>query len=307
MQLMTYSWAETNHGLGHEHGHDSQSRSPSRSVLTSRSITPSPSTNEAIMDDDCLPVTTDTDLPTTLPLLVVSGEGNSTAGRLGTTTWADGETEWEDEDEDENGDSRKASVYLDAIEDGPVIFSVMQELRELPDNTPVVPDISHLIISPPEPGATRNTSPSLLPTSLLPLPCPNLLDLSRTTKVGGRSSPKKHRPFTRGSRRRFSCSSTHSVIREIILRRRGAGGGDTHPTGPAQLRTRTRAEAVVELKEEKAGAFQDFLFWAYPQYVTTWEFHADWVSLDCKVTWTNVEDVRCTMRRLTMILMSKIA
>lgn len=39
-----------------------------------------------------------------------------------------------------------------------------------------------------------------------------------------------------------------------------------------------RAEATVELHEESAAAFQDFLLWAYPH-------------LDCKVTWGNVEDV----------------
>lgn len=37
-------------------------------------------------------------------------------------------------------------------------------------------------------------------------------------------------------------------------------------------------EAVVEIHEESAAAFQDFLFWAYPH-------------LDCRVTWTNVEAV----------------
>lgn len=41
---------------------------------------------------------------------------------------------------------------------------------------------------------------------------------------------------------------------------------------------------MVELHEESASAFQDFLFWAYPH-------------LECKVTWGNVENVSavCTL------------
>lgn len=48
----------------------------------------------------------------------------------------------------------------------------------------------------------------------------------------------------------------------------------TRPT----LRVDEDVEATVELHEESAAAFQDFLFWAYPH-------------LDCRVTWTNVEAV----------------
>ncbi|OCF38103.1 hypothetical protein I316_00327 [Kwoniella heveanensis BCC8398] len=43
-------------------------------------------------------------------------------------------------------------------------------------------------------------------------------------------------------------------------------------------RSPMEAEAVVELHEESASAFHDFLFWAYPH-------------LECKVTWTNVENL----------------
>ena len=49
---------------------------------------------------------------------------------------------------------------------------------------------------------------------------------------------------------------------------------NTRPT----LRVDEDVEATVELHEESAAAFQDFLFWAYPH-------------LDCRVTWTNVEAV----------------
>jgi hypothetical protein len=44
------------------------------------------------------------------------------------------------------------------------------------------------------------------------------------------------------------------------------------------LRVDEDVEATVELHEESAAAFQDFLFWAYPH-------------LDCRVSWTNVEAV----------------
>jgi len=49
---------------------------------------------------------------------------------------------------------------------------------------------------------------------------------------------------------------------------------NTRPT----LRVDEDVEATVELHEESASAFQDFLFWAYPH-------------LDCRVSWTNVEAV----------------
>jgi hypothetical protein len=52
----------------------------------------------------------------------------------------------------------------------------------------------------------------------------------------------------------------------------------SHPGAPVPAPVRVQAEAVVELHEESAAAFQDFLFWAYPH-------------LDCKVSWTNVEPV----------------
>ncbi|OXG18022.1 hypothetical protein C367_04835 [Cryptococcus neoformans Ze90-1] len=53
------------------------------------------------------------------------------------------------------------------------------------------------------------------------------------------------------------------------------------------------AEAVVELHEESASAFQDFLFWAYPH-------------LECKVTWTNVAPLLSLASKLIVPCLQKL-
>ncbi|XAO24414.1 hypothetical protein I312_103214 [Cryptococcus bacillisporus CA1280] len=52
-------------------------------------------------------------------------------------------------------------------------------------------------------------------------------------------------------------------------------------------------ETVVELHEESASAFQDFLFWAYPH-------------LECKVTWTNVAPLLSLASKLIVPCLQKL-
>jgi hypothetical protein len=135
------------------------------------------------------------------------------------------------------GQSRKGSVYLDAMSDPPTddqpsLTELMRELRDIPDA------IDDEITS----NSNRLAAPNMLPIQPLSL-----------------SSPSKP---SRGRTLRHSFSS--STMPSSIIRPSHTLEDD--------------AEAVVELHEESASAFQDFLFWAYPH-------------LDCRVSWTNVEAV----------------
>lgn len=156
---------------------------------------------------------------------------------------------------------RSASVYLDASEDGPSVAEILRELREIPDippseaailsPAPILGEVSHTPQEPAWPAPSEETNSTALP------------------------APPRPPPSRRHSSRRRSLSSarpslSHNRIR--VSASRSASG------------TYDRAEVVVELHEESAAAFQDFLFWAYPH-------------LECKVTWGNVEDVSNIMRR----------
>lgn len=223
---------------------------------------------------------TDTDLGRDEGLTSVTEVSLPTAGsetRLGVHDRPEGDTDGFPQDESacegpSGGDSegQTGSVYLDASEDGPSVAEILRELRELPDlpaqhsggsmeqlistaphgqNIPVlgeiafpvqVPSVSHQLIAPIAP--------------LAPPPPPS----SITRKTRRRSSA------------RHSVSSGNRPPSITHLR---ASASRT----PA--RDHRQVDAMVELHEESAAAFQDFLFWAYPH-------------LECKVTWTNVENVR---------------
>nr|XP_019010346.1 uncharacterized protein I206_04814 [Kwoniella pini CBS 10737]OCF49127.1 hypothetical protein I206_04814 [Kwoniella pini CBS 10737] len=88
------------------------------------------------------------------------------------------------------------------------------------------------------------------------------------------------------SRSRHSIASGRtSMIRHSF----SSGPGDGQP----QHGRRRMLEAVVELHEESPAAFQDFLFWAYPH-------------LECKVTWTNVENLLALSLKLIVPPLQKL-
>jgi hypothetical protein len=189
-------------------------------------------------------------------------------------------------DSDDAGSSRKASVYLDA-NDGPSVAEIMRELRELPEpgsasgtsgaspsrqatpsttphspaNLDHTPALGELSFSSPRASAF-STLPASLPALLQPQssqPLPPAITTSSPSTLPSRLVRRRERSPIRHS---FS-----SFVRPPSI---------TRP--PARGRDGSDIEAVVELHEESASAFQDFLFWAYPH-------------LECKVTWGNVENV----------------
>jgi len=139
--------------------------------------------------------------------------------------------------------SRKGSVYLDAVSD-PAEAAGQPSLGEIMRELREMPSLAN------EPDNTssleshaQSTSVNLLPAPVAPSP------------------PSARVPPTRTLRHSFSSSTIPSSINR-----------------PAH-QLNEDVEAVVELHEESAAAFQDFLFWTYPH-------------LDCRVSWTNVEAVR---------------
>ena len=148
-------------------------------------------------------------------------------------------------DENENGnetdDSKRASIYLEANEDEPNVADILRELREIPN----VGVPSRPLNTPSDEALGEIQSPrSPLPILLQLQTCQPLPPTITTTVPSQRRSGIRH-----------SFSSM---------------------TGPN--RRDGLAEAVVELHEESASAFQDFLFWAYPQSVLMshpkWRYHS---------------------------------
>ena len=140
--------------------------------------------------------------------------------------------------------SRKGSVYLDAVSD-PVEPTEPPSLGEIMRELREMPGLANEPneIAPALASQAQSPQVNLLPASTAP------------------SSPSARAPPTRTLRHSFSSSTIPSSINR-----------------PAH-QLNEDVEAVVELHEESATAFQDFLFWAYPH-------------LDCRVSWTNVEAVR---------------
>ncbi|WVQ84414.1 hypothetical protein IAT38_006566 [Cryptococcus sp. DSM 104549] len=192
-------------------------------------------------------------------------------------------------------ETKTASVYLDAAEDGGDVAVILKELREIPEGS-VTGDAEGRRGS----GATIGASPALgevaegeaepsrpntAPPQAMAPPPVNTFHLAPASALTLASSEAEieaesedepvhaltHPPNRRTNPMRASFSSSIASRKSKTLR---------VSTGKekAVVNERARADVVVELHEESAAAFQDFLFWAYPH-------------LECKVTWTNVEDL----------------
>jgi hypothetical protein len=133
----------------------------------------------------------------------------------------------EEEDVSESGrglQSRKGSVYLDAVSDTgdqPSISDIMQELRNMPHAEALPQEQEQVVMPNINPLNIQTASPAVNP--LPPAIC-------------------------KGRTLRHSFSS--STIPSTATR--------------STLRVDEDVEATVELHEESAAAFQHFLFWAYP-------------------------------------------
>ncbi|GFZ48725.1 hypothetical protein JCM24511_06474 [Saitozyma sp. JCM 24511] len=295
--LLEGSWAETNHA-------PLESASPSRrdSVLSTASPT------DTDTDTGVGPCTGDGSvIDNRAGRIIVSpspahslGPGNQPCSAPMMPSSSDG---WQSAlgDSDDAGSSHKASVYLDA-NDGPSVAEIMRELRELPEpgsasgtsgaspsrqatpsnipHSPANPDptpaLGEVSISSP-----RNSAFSTLPTSLPALlqpqssqPLPPAITTSPPSTLPSRLVRRQERSPIRHS---FS-----SFVRPPSI---------TRP--PARGRDGANVEAVVELHEESASAFQDFLFWAYPH-------------LECKVTWGNVENLLALAAKLLVPPLQKL-
>ena len=154
--------------------------------------------------------------------------------------------------QDEEVESRKTSVYLDAADETPNVADILRELREIPD--PIQQPMSSLT-------ATLSSSP--LSTGP-PATAASALEQRPLPTVPAYPASPRRRGSRSRSRRQSAIRHSFSSLRPLRAAQNGAQG---------------EAEAVVELHETSAAAFQDFLFWAYP-------------GMECKVTWTNVESVR---------------
>jgi hypothetical protein len=156
-----------------------------------------------------------------------------------------------DEDDESSITERKASIYLDAQEEDPSVADILRELRELPDNLLCESAISD------EHGSTiietrHAATPTLLqPSSAESVP-PAMATSQATAPASRPRSISAHRRGRRRSGLRHSFSSAIRVSARTDGEREAKGA---------------KADAVVELHEESASAFQDFLFWCYPQYV----------------------------------------
>ncbi|KAL7418456.1 hypothetical protein Q5752_006914 [Cryptotrichosporon argae] len=223
----------------------------------------------------------------------------------------DDEPRWTDSDateSDTGGQSKQTSVYLDAAE-GPSVAEILRELRELPDAVSVsvsvfehAAHVEKLAPAPSEgdwrPAAehpARPKTPStpsfpflLAPQSSLPLP-PTVTTQSADASPSGRHRTMRSADGTDGTasagRRDASRRMTHRASTVYSL--------DPPDCAVARGDTGAGIDALVELKEEDAGAFQDFLFWAYPH-------------LECKVSWTNVEPLLALACKLLVPALQKL-
>lgn len=172
------------------------------------------------------------------------------------------ETESEETESNKDVESRKGSVYLDASEGHPGLGDMLQDLREIPEN-PVAP-LADLV-------AGSSSSATMEPSTSDSIAAPDmpsaLFDEPPLTSNSPPSAYRASRAHARTLRHSFSSSTIPS----------GSGRDQVAPR-ISSLHRESDAEAIVELHEESAAAFQDFLFWAYPH-------------LECKVSWTNVEPV----------------
>ncbi|OCF44641.1 hypothetical protein I317_01528 [Kwoniella heveanensis CBS 569] len=185
--------------------------------------------------------------------------------------------------------TRKGSIYLEALEDDPSVADILRELRGLPetpsetsrsgddiveDSGPTLSEVVTGTSSRPRALMLQTSSPEVGEPAALAessrSPDSMLVSISPETPAQPPLSAVS------GVQRRMGRSRTSSTIRHSF-------SSGTLPVDrglmESQLGRRPmEAEAVVELHEESASAFHDFLFWAYPH-------------LECKVTWTNVENL----------------
>ena len=173
-------------------------------------------------------------------------------------------------EDDQSETTEIGSVYLDASEDGPSVAEILKELREMElQETDTVSNTEDDLAHPSIDNLKSHGTP-------LPLHPPPLGTLKTTT------TPHQSRSASTNRRGRRRSGIRHSFSSAI----RVSAGSD--------LRQEGNPIAIVELHAESAAAFQDFLYWCYPQYVTK-RTRAEY-SLECKVTWTNVENVRFQIR-----------
>ncbi|WVW86184.1 hypothetical protein I302_108225 [Kwoniella bestiolae CBS 10118] len=183
---------------------------------------------------------------------------------------------------------RKTNLYLDGTDD-PSVADILRELRELPETPDGVraisdvledttPNLSEVLSNTVSHGSLSRLTiqPPLSDAPILgnPLISPSPSIESTSTQI-----PLPHRPSS--GRHSVRTSRTRSTIRHSFSS--GAGIGSRN----------TRLEAVVELHEESPAAFHDFLFWAYPH-------------LECKVTWTNVENLLALSLKLIVPPLQKL-
>ena len=146
-----------------------------------------------------------------------------------------------------DSEEKKESVYLDASEENPSMTEILKQLRELPEPTPVV-SLDAMTLGIPLPSHTTDVvSTSHEP----PVDESRVVNGAQRAILTTRPSPRSPR---KRSRARQSFSSIASVHRPAVT------PGTTDGSGGE-----SKVEAVVELHEESAAAFQDFLFWCYPQ------------------------------------------
>ncbi|WVR00167.1 hypothetical protein IAU59_007309 [Kwoniella sp. CBS 9459] len=188
------------------------------------------------------------------------------------------------------GSTRKGSIYVDASEDDPSVADILRELRGLPetpseasrsisdlldDNGPTLSEVVAGSISRPRALTLQPERGAIEPAELAEA---GIIDpispITPTQPTQTEDSPRTSTAI--GLPRHMGRSRTRSTIRHSF-----SSGTLPVQRGRADVGTGGRsmgAEAVVELHEESASAFHDFLFWAYPH-------------LECKVTWTNVENL----------------
>lgn len=187
-----------------------------------------------------------------------------------------------EEDDSADMSSRKGSVYLDAISEGGDDISargvgeMMRELREIPDPEPDLTEgneqeqdhVGRL-------GLVRD--PAMQQTSVVDMDVRTEMLPHAAAAVALNPATPPARRMIRHSFSSISGPAPYSSMGPVRDHRLAE-----HGPGPE-----AEAEAVVELHEESAAAFQDFLFWAYPH-------------LDCRVSWTNVAPVStCPSTRLS--------
>ncbi|WWD19641.1 hypothetical protein CI109_104103 [Kwoniella shandongensis] len=266
--LLEGNWAETNHG-------------DTLSVLSSSYVEPPSVPNHPPSSPP-----TDTDPPSPAPITSIVSHARPPISQRHSSRLrprsppSHPDSILNDDHDNEDGEGRRDSVYLDATEDSSTIADILRDLRESP-NTPLsdVRNIGDVLeentptLSEVEGNARVEQVSS---SSTLSNPAAMSPPQSGPTETVTTDRNTSLRPTVQRSSYRPSFSSSIRPLRASTSRVRENG-----------------AEAVVELHEESASAFQDFLFWAYPH-------------LECRVTWTNVENLLALSSKLIVPALQKL-